>query len=210
MIAGELEGRVALLCAPQDAAMIAKHVQNVIEKRMDFRANILRSTNFTTAAEFPETYAVARRCLDLMRALGWQGMIGTEENLAVYSTMFSERSREGLDAYIHSTIVPLLAHDQKRNTNLAETLLCFLDSGHNARIAASTLEIHENTLRQRIETISRLLGNWKIENKSFEVHAALRLHRLRTDLARMQSDMTTDTSLPDDSKTKAANRSRKP
>jgi hypothetical protein len=99
---------------------------------------------------------------------------------------------------------------QKRNANLAETLLCFLDNGHNARIAASVLRIHENTLRQRIETIGRLLGDWKIENKSFEIHAALRLHRLRTDLARMQSEVTTDKRLRNDPKTKAANRSRKP
>src|SRR2546429_9337268 len=92
-------------------------------KRMGLRANILRSANFTAATEFPEAYVAARRCLDLMRVLGWQGMIGVEENLAVYATMFSERSREDLDAYIQGTIGPLLAHDQKRNTNLAETLL---------------------------------------------------------------------------------------
>jgi len=210
IIAGELEGRVALLCAPQDAPMIATHVQNAIEKRMGLRANILRSANFTAATEFPEAYVAARRCLDLMRVLGWQGMIGVEENLAVYAMMFSERSREDLDAYIQGTIGPLLAHDQKRNTNLAETLLCFLDNGHNARIAASVLRIHENTLRQRIETISPLLADWKIENKSFEIHAALRLHRLRTELARMQSEVTTDKRLPSDPKTKAANRSGKP
>ena len=72
-------------------------------------------------------------------------MIGAEEHLAVYATMFGERSWEDLDGYIHVTIGPLLVHDQKRNTRLAETLLCFLDRGHNARIAASVLHIHENT-----------------------------------------------------------------
>jgi DNA-binding PucR family transcriptional regulator len=112
--------------------------------------------------------------------------------------MFSEKSREDLDAYIHATVGPLLAHDQKRKTELAETLLCFLDSGHNARIAARVLKIHENTLRQRIETISRLLGDWKLENESFEIHAAPRLHRLRKDLARTQSDLSMERRLPTD------------
>src|SRR5260370_20923764 len=98
-----------------------------------------------------------------MRVIGWQGMIGVEENLAVYATMFSERSREDLDAYIQGTVGPLLAHDQKRTTNLAETLLCFLDNGQNARIAPSVLRIHENTFRHRVETLSRLLGDWQIE-----------------------------------------------
>jgi DNA-binding PucR family transcriptional regulator len=203
IIAGELEGHIALLCAPHDASLIATHVQNAIEKRMGLRANILRSANFTAAAEFPEVYAAARRCLDLMRVLGWKGMIGAEENLAVYATMFGERSREDLDAYIEGTIGPLRAHDQKRNTNLAETLLCFLDRGHNARIAAGVLHIHENTLRQRIETIDRLLGDWKIENKSFEIHAALRLHRLMTALGRMQTE-TTDKPLPNDARQRRA------
>ena len=68
IIAGELEGHIALLCAPHDASLIATHVQNAIEKRMGLCANILRSANFTAAAEFPEVYAAARRCLDLMRA----------------------------------------------------------------------------------------------------------------------------------------------
>jgi hypothetical protein len=65
------------------------------------------------------------------------------------------------------------------------------------------LHIHENTLRQRIETIDRLLGDWKIENKSFEIHAALRLHRLMTALGRMQTE-TTDKPLPNDARQRRA------
>ncbi len=205
-IAGELEGCIALICAPHDAAVIANTAQNAIEKRTGFRANILRSENFMIAAEFPETYAAARRCLDLMRALGWQGMISAEGNLAVYATMFSNRSQEDLDAYIDCTIGPLLAYDQKRSTNLAETLLQFLDSGHNSRIAATALKIHENTLRQRMETINRLLESWKTKNRSFELHAALRLHRLRTDLVHTQS---AENRSANDAERKNANHSRK-
>src|SRR5262249_53258647 len=80
---------------------------------------------------------------------------------------------------LKATVGRLLDYDRKRNCSLAETILCYLDSSHNARRTAAKLGIHVNTLRQRFETIDRLLEGWSDTPKALEIHLALRLWQLR-------------------------------
>jgi sugar diacid utilization regulator len=53
-----------------------------------------------------------------------------------------------------SPVQALLDHDRRRGTEHAKTLLAWLDSFGEARIAAATLFVHENTLRYRVRRIS--------------------------------------------------------
>ena len=168
-----------MLCSEDEATAIANIIQNSIEQRMGMRPNIVRSKGFTNPGEFPGAYRAADRSLKLMQALGWAGTIGTEANLSIYATLFSDETSEDLDAFVQSTIGPLLSHDRNKSTNLAETMLLYLDNGYNVRETAKALRIHDNTLRQRLETVDGLLNDWKANNKAFEIHAALRLNKLR-------------------------------
>lgn len=182
-IGGELEGRLLLLCPPADAPPVATAARKAVEQRTGTRINILQSAEFMPSTQLQDTFTKASRCLDLMRVLGRHGAICTQDELTVYAVMFAERSREELDAYIRHTIGALLEQDRKRNTNLTETMSCYLDSGYNTGMAARTLGIHENTLRQRLDSVERLLGNWRTAGRSFEVQTALKLHMLRLGLA---------------------------
>lgn len=167
---------------PADAPLVATAAQKAVEQRTGSRINILQSAEFMPSTELRDTFTRAGRCLDLMRVLGRQGAICTQDELTVYAVMFAERSREELDAYIQLTIGALLEHDDKRNTLLTGTLSCYLDSGYNTGVAARALGIHENTLRQRLDSIERLLGNWRAASRCFEVQAAVKLHTLRLGL----------------------------
>jgi sugar diacid utilization regulator len=53
-----------------------------------------------------------------------------------------------------SPVQALLDHDRRRGTEHAKTLLAWLDAFGEARIAAATLFVHENTLRYRVRRIS--------------------------------------------------------
>ena len=72
----------------------------------------------------------------------------------------------------------LLAHDRKRGSELAATLLAYFDSNQNAKLAAERLGIHVNTARQRLATIEDLLGDWSQATRVLEIHVALRLWSL--------------------------------
>jgi sugar diacid utilization regulator len=86
-------------------------------------------------------------------------------------------------SFIEATIGGLLAHDQRRNGELTQTLLAYLEHTHNAKATADFLKIHVNTLRQRLEAVDAILGNWRAGGRSLEVHVALRMNNLRKRIA---------------------------
>ena len=78
-------------------------------------------------------------------------------------------------AYAEGLLGTLIRADRSRGTTLARTLLTYMDHGHNARAAARVLGVHVNTLHNRLETISSLLPDWHLPERSLELHVALRL-----------------------------------
>jgi DNA-binding PucR family transcriptional regulator len=83
-----------------------------------------------------------------------------------------------LQSFIETTIGPLIAYDEKRNTQLAETLLCYMDGNQNAKTTATRMGIHVNTVRQRLSSIEEMLGYWGNPTRALEIHVALRLWHL--------------------------------
>jgi sugar diacid utilization regulator len=63
------------------------------------------------------------------------------------------------------------------------TLLQYLDSNQNAKITAQRLQIHVNTVRQRLATIEDLLGHWGNASRALEIHIALSLWSLSSSTA---------------------------
>jgi DNA-binding PucR family transcriptional regulator len=98
--------------------------------------------------------------------------------MALYSVLFESHDQESLQAFIDGCIGPVIAHDLKRSTQIAETLLTYLDSNQNAKSTATSLNIHVNTVRQRLANVDELLGHWTSPNRALEIHVALRLWSL--------------------------------
>jgi DNA-binding PucR family transcriptional regulator len=105
-------------------------------------------------------------------------MIGQNE-LALYSSLFETHDAASLGQFLEATIGPLLAHDRKRGAALGATLLCYFDCRQNASATAQRLDIHVNTVRQRLATVEHLLGPWDQAARALEIHIALRLWQLR-------------------------------
>jgi len=54
-----------------------------------------------------------------------------------------------------------------------------VEHAQNAKATAEFLQIHVNTLRQRLEAIDNLLKDWRLGGRFLELHVALRMHLLR-------------------------------
>ena len=132
----------------------------------------------SSAAEIPALYATLRRALGVLGRIGVQGHIVGQNELALYSTLFETHDQASLADYLESTIGAVLAHDRKRSTELAATLLSYFDCNQNAKTTAQRLGIHVNTVRQRLATIEDLLGHWGQASRALEIHIALRLWHL--------------------------------
>jgi DNA-binding PucR family transcriptional regulator len=73
----------------------------------------------------------------------------------------------------------LVAYDGRRGSELVKTLRAYFDSGSSPRHTASALQVLVNTVSQRLERISSLLGSgWQQPAAALELQLALRLLRL--------------------------------
>jgi DNA-binding PucR family transcriptional regulator len=81
--------------------------------------------------------------------------------------------------FVTATLGPVLDYDERRGTDLVGTLRAWFDAGGSPARAAEALQVHVNTVTQRLERVGRLLGRgWSAPERALEVHLALRLHRL--------------------------------
>jgi len=124
----------------------------------------------------------ARQTTALLLALGRAGSAAASDELGLYRALFSSSGRAGLTTFIQSTVGPLLSYDANHQRDLAGTLETYLQQArHHARTCAA-LHIHPNTLYQRLDRVSEVLGpRWKEPDRALELQVALRLHRLVAD-----------------------------
>jgi DNA-binding PucR family transcriptional regulator len=80
---------------------------------------------------------------------------------------------------VASVLGPVLEYDAQRGTALLETLRTYFGQGGNLSRTGSALHVHANTVTQRLERITNLLGEgWNAPDRQLEVQLALRLHAL--------------------------------
>jgi GAF domain-containing protein/PucR-like helix-turn-helix protein/diguanylate cyclase with GGDEF domain len=127
----------------------------------------------------------ARQTAALLVALGRAGSAAASDELGLYRSLFSSSGRAGLTTYIEATVGPLLSYDAEHQRDLAATLEAYLQQArHHARTCAA-LHIHANTLYQRLDRVTEVLGpQWKEPDRALELQVALRLHRLLADRGR--------------------------
>ena len=173
----DVDGTVVVLCASTRAPEVRQAVAACLRRESGaaHRGVISRPGD---AAELPALHATLSRALPVLERLGVQGDIVGQNELALYSALFETHDRTSLASFLEATIGPLLAQDRKRGTELAATLLTYFETHQNARATAQRLDIHVNTVRQRLATIEELLGHWGQASRALEIHIALRLWSL--------------------------------
>lgn len=124
-------------------------------------------------------HEAAQQTTTMLNALGRSHDIAVASELGIYRSVFSHAGRNQLAVFVRQSVGPLLSHDQEYGRNLAATLTTYLGlSQHHARTCAA-LHIHTNTLYQRLERITALIGpGWKEPSRSLDVQLALRLNGL--------------------------------
>ncbi|HEX6248990.1 MAG TPA: helix-turn-helix domain-containing protein [Nocardioidaceae bacterium] len=127
-------------------------------------------------------YDEARRCLDALVALGRHGQVATAEDLGFVGLLLG--SGRDSESFVRSVLGPVLEYDAHRNTKLVGTLEAYFDAGGNLTRTAGALHVHVNTVTQRLDRVTRLLGGgWQEPERQLEVQLALRLHKLVADPA---------------------------
>jgi DNA-binding PucR family transcriptional regulator len=126
-----------------------------------------------------QSYDDAAACASVLAALGRDGECAGPDDLGPYRFLLARSGRRDVSRFVERTIGPLVAHDTDRGAHLVETADIFLAAGRQHAAASAELNIHPNTLYQRLQRISRLLGEgWRYGDRALDMQLALRLHRL--------------------------------
>ncbi len=174
----EIDGALVLLTATTRAAGHRRAVVDLAGQDLQTEFRGVLSRPLAAPAEIPGTYTTLRRALPVLGRIGIRSHVLPQNEMALYSTLFETHDQESLASYLAATIGALTAYDQKRGTELIQTLLSYFDANQNAKLAAQRLGIHVNTVRQRLSTIEDLLGHWGHASRALEIHIALRLWSL--------------------------------
>src|SRR4051812_1414692 len=122
-------------------------------------------------------YTEALRCTATLVALGRTGDSASAAELGFFGLLVGEGRDVG--CFVESTLAPVLEYDARRGTDLVATLQAYFQAGASPARAAEALQVHVNTVTQRLERVSRLIGkDWSTPDRALEIQLALRLHRL--------------------------------
>jgi GAF domain-containing protein/sugar diacid utilization regulator len=124
-----------------------------------------------------QAHADAARCLRALLLLDRRGEGATLADLGFVGVVLGDRA--DVSGYVRATLGPLLDYDASRGTELVRTLSAYFACGANLSRAKDELHVHVNTVVQRLDRVSTLLGeNWQSSERMLEVQLALRLLRV--------------------------------
>ncbi|EHK68050.1 hypothetical protein KYC_02219 [Achromobacter arsenitoxydans SY8] len=183
-----VEGFLVAICADSAFESLERTLHETLLADERLTALGVASATLPRADALPNCFKSLKRGIDILKALGRTRELAAEAGLSMYSLLFEQRQVADVSGFIDAAVGKLVAHDRRRNTGLAETLLAYLEHAQNAKSTADHLQIHVNTLRQRLETVDGMLSGWREEGRFLELHVALRLHRLRRGLPGSTAD----------------------
>ncbi|MFD7156081.1 helix-turn-helix domain-containing protein [Kribbella sp. NPDC059898] len=122
-----------------------------------------------------EAHRQAARLVTTMVRLGRTAESATPDDLGVAGLVGA--SEVDVHAHLQHVLGQVLDYDTGRGTDLIGTLQAYFAAGQSPTRAATSLHIHPNTVQQRLDRITALLGEgWQSPSRALDVQVALRLH----------------------------------
>ncbi|MFC9977435.1 helix-turn-helix domain-containing protein [Spirillospora sp. NPDC127200] len=167
------QGAVVLLLPGDDPRAVARAAVRELARACHHpvTAGTARAAHVTQIAAAHEE---AARCMRTLLALGRVGDIADARDLGFVGTLFN--GRPDIGSFVRATIGPVMEYDRVHRSELLQTLEAFCANNQNTKNTAQALHLHANTVTQRLNRITRLLGDsWRQADRLLEVHIALRL-----------------------------------
>ena len=125
--------------------------------------------------QVPAARREAQRCLDALESLGRDGEGASAAELGFLGVLLGDR--RDVKLFVRRIIGPVLDYDGDHGTDLVGTIAAYFSNDRNLARTGEALQIHVNTVTQRLERITKLLDHgWQQHDQSLEVQLALRLH----------------------------------
>ncbi|WMY79778.1 helix-turn-helix domain-containing protein [Citricoccus sp. I39-566] len=116
----------------------------------------------------------ARSHLNLMALMGTRGLQDSHRADLVYS-LAALAQDGGIIEELFAPLAPVIAHDRTRRSQMTYLALTYFECDRRIDLTAETLHLHRNTVRQRLATLTKLLGTgWDHMPRALDLHVSLR------------------------------------
>ncbi|WP_328471577.1 helix-turn-helix domain-containing protein [Actinoplanes sp. NBC_00393] len=172
------DGRVALLLPGEDPAGTARLIAKELSRTLGRPVTAGGAGPARGAGGVAPAYREADQCLSALITLGRAGSGADSAELGYVGLLLGDRRDVG--GFVHGALGPVIDYDARRGTALIRTLEVYFDAGGGLAKAAESLHVHVNTVTQRLDRVTQLLGDdWQHPRRVLDLQLALRLHRLR-------------------------------
>ena len=101
-----------------------------------------------------------------------------QSEINLFARLFETGEPANIANYMERILSPINDRSPRQAAELRKTLLCYLENKYNMQRTATALGLHINTIRQRLESLRQILGDWDDPIRALEIHIALRLASL--------------------------------
>ena len=182
-LAGEHRGALVVVVPGTDAAAVGAALQTAVaDAGGEATVGVVAADDVLAGAGLARAHDEARRCLDTLLRLGRSGEVSDPAGLGVARLLLGDNGPEQVADFVGAAVGPVLDWDRRRGTSLVETLEAWFAAGGHLGDTARALHVHPNTVTQRLERVTGLLGpRWRRPDRALDLQLALRLARLRAD-----------------------------
>jgi GAF domain-containing protein len=176
-LAAYRDGVAVLLLPGADPAAVAPRLAREVGGAVGAPVTVGAAGPIHGPSAVSHAYREADRCASALVALGRAGHGASAGDLGFVGLLLG--SGRDVDGYVRGVLGPVLDYDARRGTVLRETLEAYFGCGSSPARAAAVLHVHVNTVVQRLERLSSLLGaDWQQPERALDLQLALRLYRL--------------------------------
>lgn len=182
-LVGEYRGYVTAIVDSSQAAVSADTLREHVSRQTAAPVLCVTARSAAAPTELGERFVLARRTARLLEAIEVTDRSVSTDEFLPYSAVF-DADPQTLGAFLDSTIGAVAAYDRDRGTELLATLRAFVRSHASPTKTARTLRFHTNTVLQRLDRLTTILGeDWRDDERFFRISLAVRLDELRAGLA---------------------------
>ncbi|MEU4394653.1 GAF domain-containing protein [Kribbella sp. NPDC023855] len=170
-LVGPYAGDLVLLIADSDPVRVAGELREVARRT---GVTIAVTGPATWGSEVIAVYREAARLVATMLRLGRTRQAATRDDLGLAGLVGATET--DVAAHVSHVLGAVIQYDEQRGTDLIGTLRAYFAAGQSPTRAAEALHVHPNTVQQRLDRITVLLGEgWLEPERTLNVQVALQL-----------------------------------
>jgi GAF domain-containing protein len=171
VLAGPYGGDLVLLLALPDAVAAARELAEVA-RRTGVTIGVAGSAGW--GSSLVAAHRQAARVVATMARLGRTAEAAAPDDLGLAGLVGAAEA--DIAGHVEHVLGPVTRYDAQRGTDLVGTLQAYFAAGQSPTRAAAALHVHPNTVQQRLDRVTALLGEgWQQPERALDVQVALRL-----------------------------------